>query len=168
MCCRCERPPPYGTIRANPISGGINGRPIAVEKTQARGYFGSLALSQTRDVANSGGEAKRRRRKPTLPRLVRRDCILHDAGKSHRTRSVTKHTTLQVADSSEDSRTQTKRSCRGVRRQRARRLPGWEENTEANPELSFYISAPMSINIHIFQPLRNIQSCLKHAYSEMA
>lgn len=117
MCCD----PPYGTVRANPISRGINGRPIAVEKTQARGYFGSLPLSQTRDVANSRGEAKRRRRKSTLPRLVRRDCILYDAGKSHRTWSVKKHTALQVADSSEGSRTQTKRSCRGERRRRARR-----------------------------------------------
>ncbi len=52
----------------------------------------------------------------TLPGSVRRDCILHAAGKSHCTRSVTKHTALQVADSSEGLRTQTKCSCRGERR----------------------------------------------------
>lgn len=110
--------PPFGTVRVNPISRGINGRPTAVEKDAGTWLFWLTSSESDEGCGTTlGGKAERRRRKSTLPGLVRRDCILHAAGKSHRTRSVTKHTALQVADSSEGLRTQTKRR----RRRRARR-----------------------------------------------
>lgn len=169
VCCRCAATPPYGTIRANPISRGINGRPIAVEKDTGTCLFWLTSSESDEGRGELWGGSQEEATEVNVAQIG--EARLYFAW----CRKVSPH--------SERNKTHNASSgwfLRGLENTNKTQLP-WREttesqtvtrlrkkNTEANPELLFYISAPISINIHIFQPLRNIQSCLKYAYSEMA